>query len=96
MQAKLTEVLSKECHETKLKYRYDFNYYTYSYTMLFGGWERWEQEIDWRALHGINLPLAMVGTDVVWHNVLVKLGYTKNEINEFIAGVDLNAAGQVI
>ena len=38
------------------------------------------------ALHGINLPLAVVGADVVWYNVLTKLGYTKDEINEFIAG----------
>ena len=28
----------------------------------------------------------MVGADVVWYNVLTKLGYTKDEINEFIAG----------
>ena len=37
-------------------------------------------------MHGINLPLAVVGADVVWYNVLTKLGYTKDEINEFIAG----------
>jgi hypothetical protein len=69
-----------------LKYRYDFNYCTYSYTMAFWDWDRWEKEIDWMALHGINLPLAVVGADVVWYNVLTKLGYTKDEINEFIAG----------
>lgn len=90
MTAKLPETLPavplKERHETDLTYRYDFNYCTYSYTMAFWDWERWEKEIDWMALHGINLPLAMVGTDVVWHNVLEKLGYTKVEINEFIAG----------
>lgn len=84
--AALPPVPQKVRHETTLTYRYDFNYCTYSYTMAFWGWERWEQEIDWMALHGINLPLAMIGTDVVWHNVLAKLGYTKDEINEFIAG----------
>lgn len=90
MTAKLPDVLpavpQKERHDTDLKYRYDFNYCTYSYTMAFWGWERWEQEIDWMALHGINLPLAMIGTDVVWRNVLMKLGYTKDEVNQFIAG----------
>ncbi len=25
-------------------------------------WERWEREIDWMALNGINLPLAFTGT----------------------------------
>lgn len=90
MTAKLPHALppvpQKVRHETTLTYRYDFNYCTYSYTMAFWDWKRWEQEIDWMALHGINLPLAMIGTDVVWHNVLAKLGYTKDEINEFIAG----------
>lgn len=84
--AVLPAVPQKERHETDLKYRYDFNYCTYSYTMAFWDWDRWEKEIDWMALHGINLPLALVGADVVWYNVLTKLGYTKDEINEFIAG----------
>lgn len=95
MQAELPEVLpvvtQRERHETILKYRYDFNYCTYSYTMAFWDWERWEKEIDWMALHGINLPLAMVGIDGVWYNVLSKLGYNKDEINEFIAGPGFQA-----
>ena len=84
--AVLPAVPQKERHETDLKYRYYFNNCTYSYTMAFWDWDRWEKEIDWMALHGINLPLAVVGADVVWYNVLTKLGYTKDEINEFIAG----------
>ena len=84
--AVLPAVPQKERHETDLKYRYNFIYCTYSYTMAFWDWDRWEKEIDWMALHGINLPLAVVGADVVWYNVLTKLGYTKDEINEFIAG----------
>lgn len=95
MQATLPEILpavtQKERHETEVKYRYDFNYCTYSYTMAFWDWERWEKEIDWMALHGINLPLAMVGTDGVWYNVLKKLGYSKEEIDEFIAGPGFQA-----
>lgn len=95
MQADLPEILppvvKKERHETDLKLRYDFNYCTFSYSMAFWDWERWEQEIDWMALHGINLPLAMVGTDVVWKNVLEELGYTREEINDFIAGPGFQA-----
>lgn len=90
MTARLPDILppvpKKEHHETNLAHRYDFNYCTFSYTMAFWDWERWEQEIDWMALHGINLPLAMVGIDVVGYNMLEKLGYSKDEINEFIAG----------
>ena len=95
MQADLPEVLppvlKKERHETDLKLRYDFNYCTFSYSMAFWDWKRWEQEIDWMALHGINLPLAMVGTDVVWKNVLEELGYTREEINAIIAGPGFQA-----
>ena len=82
----LPPVLHKERHDTKSIYRYDFNYCTFSYTMAFWDWKRWEQEIDWMALHGINLSLALVGTDAVWRNVLSKLGYSKEEVNEFVAG----------
>lgn len=53
---------------------------------LSGDWERWEKEIDWMALHGINLPLAAVGQECIWFNMLQKLGYSKEEINSFIAG----------
>ena len=90
MQADLPEALPKvphpERHETNLGLRYDFNYCTYSYTMAFWDWARWEKEIDWMALHGINLPLAAVGQECVWRNMLLQLGYTKDEINRFIAG----------
>lgn len=90
MTAKLPESLPKVStpvrKETNLSLRYDFNYCTYSYTMAFWDWERWEKEIDWMALHGINLPLAVVGQECVWKNMLEKLGYTKEEINKFIAG----------
>lgn len=75
-----------ERHETDIKYRYYLNYCTLSYSMAFWNWQRWEQELDWMALHGINLCLDIVGTDVVWRNVLLKLGYSKEEANQFIAG----------
>ena len=90
MKAQLPDVLPpvprKERHETALQDRYYLNYCTHSYSMAFWDWARWEQEIDWMALHGINLPLALVGADTVWRNVLLKLGYTKDEANAFIAG----------
>ncbi|MDY5813358.1 MAG: alpha-N-acetylglucosaminidase [Bacteroides sp.] len=90
MKAKLPHILPpvprKERHETAFQHRYNFNYCTHSYSTPFWDWERWEQEIDWMALHGINLPLVTVGTNVVWRNMLNKLGYDTEEINRFIAG----------
>lgn len=90
MEAKLPAVLppvtQKERHETTLSLRYDFNYCTFSYTMAFWDWERWEKEIDWMALHGINMPLAAVGYECVWKNIMERLGYSKKDIDDFIAG----------
>jgi alpha-N-acetylglucosaminidase len=81
-----------ETHNTNLKYRYYLNYCTYSYSMAFWDWNRWQQEIDWMALHGVNMPLALTGTDVVWYNVLTKkLGYTPTEANNFVAGSGFQA-----
>lgn len=84
--ADLPRVEKKERHETDLKLRYDFNYCTFSYSMAFWDWNRWQKEIDWMALHGINMPLAIVGEECVWRNMLIKLGYTEEEVGKFIAG----------
>lgn len=76
-----------ETHESNVDYRYYLNYCTFSYSMSVWTWDRWQKEIDWMALHGINMPLQIVGLDVVWRNLLINdLGYTKDEANAFIAG----------
>ena len=76
----------EEKHICNTTYRYDFNTCTFSYSMAFWTWERWQQEIDWMALHGINAPLNLVGLDVVTRKVLRELGVSENDINAYIAG----------
>lgn len=71
---------------TDMLLRYYLNYCTFSYSMPFWSWERWQQEIDWMALHGINLPLSLTGTSSIWLATLKELGYTNVEASEFIAG----------
>ncbi|QEK51068.1 hypothetical protein FYC62_04800 [Pedobacter aquae] len=84
--------LSKKVENTVISdYRLYFNYCTFNYTMSFWNWERWEKEIDWMALRGINMPLAMVGQEAVWQNTLRRLGYTDSEIKDFIGGPAFNA-----
>lgn len=79
--------LQEEKHTCATPYRYYLNYCTFSYSMSVWTWDRWEREIDWMALHGINMPLQIVGLDVVWYNLLTQhYSYTSNEANEFIAG----------
>lgn len=71
---------------TAMKHRYYLNYCTFSYSMPFWDENRWMQEIDWMALHGINMPLSLTGVEVVWRNMLLKLGYTLPQTKEFISG----------
>ena len=77
----------EERHICSADYRYYLNYCTFSYSMSTWTWERWEKEIDWMALHGINMPLQIVGLDVVWKRLLTEYyNYTAEEANDFIAG----------
>lgn len=38
-------------------------------TFAWWDWKRWEKEIDWMALQGINLPLAFTGQEAIWQKV---------------------------
>lgn len=77
----------EEKHTCSVDYRYYLNYCTFSYSMSTWTWERWQKEIDWMALHGINIPLQIVGLDVVWYRLLTeKYGYTAAEAGKFVAG----------
>lgn len=82
----LPPVTRRERRSTPMPLRYYLNYCTHSYSMAFWEWERWEREIDWMALHGVNLPLALVGADAVWRGVLQQLGYSADEADKFVAG----------
>lgn len=82
----LPPVEKVEYRETNQLVRYYLNYCTFSYSMAFWDWERWQMELDWMALHGINLSLAITGVESVWFNLLERLGYTPREIDQFIAG----------
>ncbi|QZT38101.1 alpha-N-acetylglucosaminidase [Halosquirtibacter xylanolyticus] len=77
--------------KASFEYSYYLNYCTYSYSMAFWDWPRWEEEIDLMAMRGINLPLAMNGIEAVWRNTLLRLNCSKEEIDQFIPGPAFNA-----
>ena len=66
--------------------RFFLNYCTYGYTMPWWGWAQWEHFIDWMALNGINLPLAITGQESVWYEVWSDLGLTDEEIRSYFTG----------
>lgn len=55
------------------RYRYYQNVCTHSYSFVWWDWARWEQEIDWMALNGINLALAWNGQEAIWQRVCANL-----------------------
>lgn len=67
-------------------HHYYFNVVTYGYTMPYWDWSRWEQEIDWMALHGIDMPLALTANEAISARVWKKLGLTDDEINAYFVG----------
>lgn len=72
--------------ETAYAYRAYLNYCTFSYTMPWWDWARWEREIDWMAMHGVNMPLAITGQEAVWQATLRKFKMNESEIREFLVG----------
>lgn len=68
------------------QHHYMFNVCTYGYSMPYWDWERWEKEIDWMALHGIDMPLALVGYEAIIARVWKKMGLTDEEINSYFVG----------
>ena len=83
---KLPEVTQPIKKKSFVPYRYALNYCTINYSFSFYTWNEWEKELDWMALNGVNIMLAPVGTEKVWYNTLIKLGYTDQEAKAFIPG----------
>ncbi|NEE01529.1 alpha-N-acetylglucosaminidase [Phytoactinopolyspora halotolerans] len=65
---------------------YYLNFCTFSYTMPYWDWADWEREIDWMALHGITMPLAVTGHEAAVHAVYSRLGLDDREIRRFLGG----------
>lgn len=68
------------------KYRVYMNYCTLDYSMCWWDWPRWEQEIDFMAMNGINMPLTVIGTEAVLFETLLQFGFTQEEALQSISG----------
>ena len=66
------------------KFRFAFNYCTHGYTMAWWDWPRWEHELDFLALSGVNLALIIEGQEQVWINTLKQFGYTDAEVRAWL------------
>ncbi len=84
--ASLPVVPAKVRISTPYQLRYFFNYCTFSYSMAWWDWVEWERMIDWMALKGINMPLAATGQEGTWRLVLRDMGFSEQQIADFLVG----------
>ena len=68
------------------QHRVLFNYCTLNYSASWWNWERWQQEIDFMAMNGVNMPLSVVGLEGVWYNTLLRFGFSDEEARSFLVG----------
>lgn len=68
------------------RHHYYFNVVTSGYSTPYWDWARWEQEIDWMALHGVDMPLALVANEAISARVWKRLGLTDQEIADYFVG----------
>ncbi len=71
---------------TPFRIRHAHNVVTSGYTTPYWDWERWEQELDWQAMHGFNMLMALVATEAIATRVWKRLGLTQSEIDAFYVG----------
>jgi alpha-N-acetylglucosaminidase len=66
--------------------RYYLNVVTFGYSTPFWGWDRWEREIDWMALHGITHPLMLVAHEAVLAETFRRAGLPDAEAARWLGG----------
>lgn len=82
----LPDVPEKVHRTSPYRFRYYFNYCTFNYSMSWWDWDRWQWEIDWMALNGINMPLALTGQNAVLRRVYRDMGFTDSDLGGFFSG----------
>ena len=66
------------------QFRYAYNYCTHGYTMAWWDWPRWEHELDFLALKGVNLALIIEGEEQVWITALRQFGYSDSAVRRWL------------
>ncbi|KAL0910940.1 hypothetical protein M5K25_019037 [Dendrobium thyrsiflorum] len=72
--------------ERPVPWNYYQNVVTSSYSFAWWDWKRWEKEIDWMALQGVNLPLAFNGQEAIWQKVFKDFDVGNEDLGNFFGG----------
>lgn len=65
---------------------YYLNFCTQGYTAAYWDWADWEHETDWMALHGVTMPLTVLGHEAVLRDAYTRLGLDDSTVREFLGG----------
>ena len=79
-------VEKRERHSALCSDRFFLNYCTFGYTFCYWTWKEWERFIDWMALNGVNLPLAITGQEAVWLEVWKEMGMQEADVLDYFTG----------
>ncbi|XP_069126056.1 alpha-N-acetylglucosaminidase-like [Argopecten irradians] len=71
---------------TNDRFRYFQNVCTVDYSFVWYNWPEWEQQLDWMALHGINMPLAFTGQEAIFQRIYMRMGFTMYDIQRHFGG----------
>ena len=66
------------------EFRYAYNFCTHGYTMAWWDWPKWEHELDFLAMNGVNLALIIEGQESVWINTFTNFGYSAADIRGWV------------
>jgi len=69
-----------------LPWSYYLNVCTHSYSTVWWDWTRWQREIDWMAMRGVNMPLMVTGQEYVWIRTFEQFGLSFEDLGDFFSG----------
>lgn len=80
----------KNIEKTRVQSPYQYHYYmnvvTHGYSTPYWDWQRWEKELDWMALHGMDMPLINNAYEAIMFRVYKKMGLSNDAIKNFFVG----------
>ena len=72
--------------EAPVRYFQALNVVTFGYSTPFWSETRWMEELDWMALHGINMSLATIADEEIAFRVLRRFGVPEEKIEAWFVG----------
>lgn len=68
------------------QYHYYMNVVTHGYSTAYWDYQRWEQELDWMALHGMDLLLVNGAFEAIMYKTFVKYGMSPKDALDYFTG----------